>query len=183
MILQLTIPEDGREFEFDKHMLTTDMKAVLDAQKLCFAGTVSPDGKPNLSPKGVRIFDGTHLFICDMNSPNTVKNLRMNPFIELNVVDIISRRGYRFFGEASIHVDDEVYEKAARRVHDEGIPFKINSIILIRLLNISGLISPHYEFVTDEWEMRNIYKDKREKLDREFEKHLILQGSVYGKVR
>jgi hypothetical protein len=32
-------------------VLTEDMRAVIQAAHLCFAGTVSPDGKPNVSPK------------------------------------------------------------------------------------------------------------------------------------
>jgi Pyridoxamine 5'-phosphate oxidase len=32
--------------------LTADMRAVIQAAHLCFAATVSPDGKPNVSPKG-----------------------------------------------------------------------------------------------------------------------------------
>jgi len=28
------------------------MRAVIAAQRLCFAATVTPDGRPNLSPKG-----------------------------------------------------------------------------------------------------------------------------------
>ena len=163
-------------------MLTTDMKAVLNAQRLCYAATISPDGKPSVSPKGIRIFDDAHLFLCDMTSPNTVKNLRANPFIELNVVDIFSRRGYRFSGEASIHTDDALYETAKQRVHDEGIPFKINSIILVKLLKASELISPHYDFVHDEWEIRKIYKARREQLDKEFEKHIASHGPIHEKL-
>src|SRR5690349_1625177 len=36
----------------DNAMLTSDMRAVIRAAHLCFAATVTPDGQPNLSPKG-----------------------------------------------------------------------------------------------------------------------------------
>ena len=33
-------------------MLTADMRAVIQSAHLCFAATVTPDGRPNVSPKG-----------------------------------------------------------------------------------------------------------------------------------
>ena len=39
-------------------MLTPDMRAVIQAAHLCFAATVTPDGRPNVSPKGtIRVWD------------------------------------------------------------------------------------------------------------------------------
>ena len=52
--------------------LTADMRAVVQAAHLCFAATVTPDGKPNLSPKGtIRVWDDRHLFFLDLASPGT----------------------------------------------------------------------------------------------------------------
>ena len=37
------------------------MRAVIDAQRHCFAATVTRDGQPNLSPKGtIRVWDDDH---------------------------------------------------------------------------------------------------------------------------
>ena len=75
------------------------MRAVIAAQRLCFAATVTPDGRPNLSPKGtIRVWDDQHLFFCDIASPGTRANLLAHPWIEVNIVDTASRRGYRFLG-------------------------------------------------------------------------------------
>jgi len=44
-------------------MLTPDMRAVIKAAHLCFVATVTPEGRPNLSPKGtIRVWDDAHLF-------------------------------------------------------------------------------------------------------------------------
>lgn len=51
------------------------------------------------------------LFFADICSPQTVANLRSNPAIEVNVVDIFSRRGYRFRGAATVHEQDDVYRR------------------------------------------------------------------------
>ncbi len=71
------------------------MRRVVDEQRLSFVATVNPDGTPNLSPKGsIRVWDDHHLVFGDIRSPNTVRNLELNPATEINVVDPISRKGY-----------------------------------------------------------------------------------------
>ena len=38
--------------------------------RLCYVATVTPDGKPNLSPKGsLRVVDDDHLAFADIMSP------------------------------------------------------------------------------------------------------------------
>jgi len=80
-------------------ILTSDMRRVLEEQQLGFIATVCPDGTPNLSPKGTTtILDDDHLIFADVCSPNTISNLRQNPAVEINVVDTLLRKGYRFKG-------------------------------------------------------------------------------------
>lgn len=87
------------------HMvLTEDMKRLIGRARLAYVATVSSNGKPNLSPKGsIRALDDRRLGFADIESPGTVENLRRNPFIEINVVDPVLRRGYRFKGTAEVH--------------------------------------------------------------------------------
>jgi len=52
-----------------RNIIDEDMRAVIAAQRLCFAATVTPDGRPNLSPKGtIRVWDDEHLLFCDIAS-------------------------------------------------------------------------------------------------------------------
>ena len=92
-------------------MLTEDMKRVVREQRLGFVATVCPDGTPNLSPKGTtNVWDDDHLVFCDLNSPQTVANLRTKPAIEVNVVDPIARKGYRFKGSAEVLSEGALFE-------------------------------------------------------------------------
>ena len=92
--------------------LTEDMKRVVLEQRLGFVATVTPDGRPNLSPKGtLTVFDDEHLLFADVASPRTVANLGGSPFVEVNVVDPILRKGYRFKGTAEVHPDGDVFER------------------------------------------------------------------------
>src|SRR5437867_1563566 len=107
------------------------MLAVIAAQRLCFAATVTPECRPNLSPKGtVRAWDEHHLVFCDIASPGTRANLERNPWIELNVVDTTSRRGYRFLGRASLHHQDDVYRAAVGRItREEGAEYRVSAVV------------------------------------------------------
>src|SRR5436853_4281412 len=84
-------------------MLTADARRVVGEQQLGFVATVNADGTPNLSPKGtVAVLDDERLVFADIRSPRTIANLRHNPAIEINVVDPISRKGFRFRGRATL---------------------------------------------------------------------------------
>jgi predicted pyridoxine 5'-phosphate oxidase superfamily flavin-nucleotide-binding protein len=149
------------------------MRAVIQAAHLCFAATVSPDGMPNVSPKGtLRVWDERHLFFLDLASPGTRANLRVHPWMELNVVEQLSRRGYRFFGPATLHADGAVYEEAVRRVRGADAQPPVSGVVLLALERAAPLVSPGYWRVPDEPAMRALWRERRAELDREFEAYL-----------
>src|ERR1700748_2694446 len=83
--------------------LDADMKRVVAEQSLGFVATVCPDGTPSVSPKGtLAVWDDEHLVFLDLRSPGTMRNIASNPAMEVNVVDPILRKGYRFTGTATI---------------------------------------------------------------------------------
>jgi hypothetical protein len=43
-------------------MLDPDMRAIIEATHLCFVATVTPEGRPNLSPKGTIRVWATRIF-------------------------------------------------------------------------------------------------------------------------
>ena len=101
-------------------ILTEDMQRVVEFE-LGFIATVCPDGTPNLSPKGTTaVWDDDHLVFADIRSPGTVENLRTNPSIEINVVDGLVRKGYRFKGTATVHTDGEVFERGVKFYEARG---------------------------------------------------------------
>ncbi len=163
--------------------LDHDMLAVISAQRLCFAATVTPEGRPNLSPKGtIRAWDEHHLLFCDIASPGTRANLVKNPWIELNVVDTLSRRGYRFLGRGTVHRDDPVYHDAVARIgREEGASYPIEAVVLIEVERALPLLSPGYDHVPDEWAMRAQWRERRAALEQEFEEHIGRRGPEPGR--
>ncbi len=155
-------------------MISPDMRAVIEAAHLCFAATVTPIGEPNLSPKGtIRVWDDRHLFFLDIASPTTRDNVMSNPNIELNVVEQLSRRGYRFFGRATLHRADDVYAEAIERVFaEESASYPVNCVVLIAVERASALISPGYAHCDSEAAMRREWRERRHALDETFEHHV-----------
>jgi uncharacterized protein len=155
------------------------MRAVIEATHLCFAATVTPDGRPNLSPKGtIRVWDDSRLFFLDIASPGTRANLEHSPWMELNVVEPLSRRGYRFFGRAEAHAEgSELYTDALRRVYGDGEEsYPVSAVVVLEVERTAPLLSPAYWQVADENALRQMWRQRRVDLEREFEAHIESVG-------
>jgi uncharacterized protein len=139
-------------------ILTDDMQRVVREQRLGYIATVCPDGTPNLSPKGTTaIWDDDHLMFADIRSPQSVQNIEHNPSVEINVVDPLVRKGYRFKGRAVVHRSDDVFQRGVQMYRDAGATSEIRAVVLIRVERALPLISPAYdrgateEQVKDRW--------------------------------
>ena len=143
--------------------ITDDMKDIISRAILSFVATVNEDGTPNLSPKAsLKAHDGK-LFFANMASPNTIRNLRANPAIEINVVDVFSRRGYRFRGTAEIlppGTDD--YRAIAEWVWEiNGREYPVHQVVRIEVEDARPVLSPAYTFGdADEAQLRTAYMPK-----------------------
>ena len=152
--------------------LTADMKRVVTEQQLGFVATVTPDGRPNLSPKGTTAVAGDdRLVFADVASPGTVRNLRDNPNIEINVVDPIIRKGYRFRGTATVHGDGAAYDDGLALLRRRGSTLtgdRVRSIVVVEVIDAAPLTSPAYDHGASEqavatpWLARlaDLYRDR-----------------------
>lgn len=136
-------------------ILTEDMKRVVREQRLGYVATVCADGTPNLSPKGtVACWDDDHLIFADIASPGTTVNLRHNPAIEVNVVDPLVRKGYRFKGRANVLTEGPLFEQILAFYRQRGTANPIQAIVLIKVERALPLISPAYDLGATEEEVR-----------------------------
>ena len=137
--------------------LTPDMQRVVLEQSLGFVATVTRDGRPNLSPKATTtIWDDEHLMFADIASPGTVANLASNPNVEINVVDPIVRKGYRFSGVASVYTSGDMFEQGIAVLRARGFTTareRIRSIVRIEVTAAAAVISPAYDDGTSEAEI------------------------------
>jgi uncharacterized membrane protein YphA (DoxX/SURF4 family) len=126
--------------------LSDEMIRVVEEQRLGFVATVCPDGTPNLSPKGtVSVWDPDHLVFADICSPRTVANLRMQPAVEINVVDPIRRKGYRFKGAGQVVDRGPDYEAGVQFFRKRSVPNQIRSVVFVRVETGEALVSPVYD--------------------------------------
>ena len=127
-------------------VLSEDMQRVVAEQHLGYVATVCPDGTPNLSPKGsLAVWDDERLVFADIHSPGTVDNLHRNPAVAINVVDPLTRRGYRFKGTATIYEGGAMYESGLLFYAERGVRLPIRALVLIHVDRASTLISPAYD--------------------------------------
>ena len=136
-------------------MLNNDMKAIIAQANLSFVATVNADGSPNLSPKStLRPYDDTSLIFANLASPGTIENLRREPRVEVNCIDVFSRRGYRFTGSGTVHSPgDALYEEFKATMEQElGPDTRVHEAVLVKLEDVKPILSPAYdkEGVTEE---------------------------------
>jgi uncharacterized protein len=135
--------------------LTADMQRVLNEQRLGFVASVCEDGTPNLSPKGTTtVWDDEHIVFADICSPGTIANIGHHPIVEINVVDPVIRKGYRFKGSATIHQQGPIFEQGLAFYRQRGTMSPIRSIVLVQVERALPLISPAYDQGKTEEEIR-----------------------------
>jgi hypothetical protein len=138
-------------------MLLPEMVRILEKQRLGFVATVSADGKPNLSPKGTFVaIDNTTVAFGEIRSPNTLVNLKLSAFVEINFVDPLSRKGFRAGGTAAAYaVNTEGYLKYISLFYRwPTLSPRIRHIVVISIDEASYLTSPVYDDGASESELR-----------------------------
>jgi len=139
-------------------MLTPEMKRVIEEQRLGFVATVAPDGTPNVSPKGTFVvLDDRTIAFGDIRSPGTMRNLRVNPRIEVNFVDVFTRRGYRFAGLATLVERGDADFDALLVKLRSALSSRVRAIVTISVTRALPLTSPAYDDGKTEAELRRAW--------------------------
>ena len=141
-------------------ILTNEIKEFVKKTKLGFVATVCPDGTPNLSPKGTTtVWDDDHLVFADIHSPGTVNNLLTNPAVEINMVDVFTRKGYRFKGVAKVLSEGPLFENVISFYEKAGSKYPVKNIVLIKIGQILPIFSPVYDTGISEDEVIKKWSD------------------------
>ena len=145
--------------------ISADMEAIVRQAILSFVATVNEDGTPSLSPKASLTVRNGALYFADIASPKTIANLRRNPALEINVVDIFQRRGYRVTGRGLIlSPGDDEYTLIADWVRaTNGPEYPVDHVVRIEATSITPLLSPAHVYADpprEQDEIRNTYYEK-----------------------
>jgi predicted pyridoxine 5'-phosphate oxidase superfamily flavin-nucleotide-binding protein len=146
-------------------MLTSDMKRIIEEQRLGFVATAAADGTPNLSPKGTFVvLDDKTIGFGEIRSPGTVRNLRANPRVEVNFVDPFVRKGYRFAGTAIVvERGNGAFDALLGHFRGALVP-RMRAIVTIAVTKALPLTSPVYDDGTTEPEVRRAWTARFRKL-------------------
>ncbi len=150
-------------------VLTEEMRRLVREQRLGYVATISPDGSPNLSPKGsLTVWGEDRLVFADIESPHTIRNLATNPRLEVNVVDPFTRKGFRFRGQGSVMRSGDAYWKILEMYKAEGADVRrIRAVVVIDVAQAAPLVSPVYLTGLGEAEVRRLWEEYHVKsLDR-----------------
>lgn len=141
-------------------MLTPDMARLIREQKLGFVATTNADGTPNLSPKGTFVVvDDATIAFAEIRSPGTLRNLEANGAVEVNFVDVFTRRGCRVRGNARI-VRRAQADFAAWLAHFQEHPTlqpRARAVVVIAVTRAQPLVSPAYDDGSDEDALRRAW--------------------------
>jgi uncharacterized protein len=84
-------------------MINNDVKKHIDKSVLCWLATSNKHNQPNVSPKEIYTYkDHNTLLIANVASPNSISNIKENPNVCVNFVDIFVQKGYKLKGMASL---------------------------------------------------------------------------------
>ena len=149
--------------------LTAPMKRLIANYNAGAVGTINEDGTPAVSPKAtfVVIDDGCIAF-GNIRSPGTVTNIRSRPDVEVNFIDVLTRRAVRVRGRAEI-VDKE--SEAGRRLlpafQKHWAPYldRMQNFVSISITHAELILSPAYDVGHTAEELRRVNLDKLAGLD------------------
>lgn len=133
-------------------MMSDAIRREIDTERMAYVASVNDDGTPNLSPKAtLATVDGDEVAFCDIASPRTLANIAARPSVEVNVVDLIRRKGWRLAGAARVVDTGPEFERLAALFRGRGVNLDgagrqgpIRRFVVIRLAKVSPLISPAY---------------------------------------
>ena len=149
--------------------LTAPMKRLIANYNAGAVGTINEDGTPAVSPKAtfVVVDDGCIAF-GNIRSPGTVTNIRSRPDVEVNFIDVLTRRAVRVRGRAEI-VDKE--SEAGRRLlpafQAHWAPYldRMQNFVSISITHAELILSPAYDVGHTAEELRRVNLDKLAGLD------------------
>jgi uncharacterized protein len=146
-------------------MLTPDMRRIIAEQRLGFVATAAADGTPNVSPKGTFIVvDDKTIAFGEIRSPGTIRNLRVNPRIEVNFVDPFVRKGYRFAGTATVvERGNPDFDALVSRLQSPLGP-RMRAVVTIAVTKALSLTSPVYDDGATEVKIRRLWTARFRKL-------------------
>jgi predicted pyridoxine 5'-phosphate oxidase superfamily flavin-nucleotide-binding protein len=144
-------------------MLSEEMKSIIATYPLGFVASVNKDGTPNLSPKGTFVaMNDRQLVFGHIRSPGTIGNIAERPTIEINFLDVLSRKAVRVRGRAQMFVKSapEFAALFAALAGWKGYTEIMKAVVRVDIEKASLILSPAYDIGHTEAQLREQYRAK-----------------------
>lgn len=139
-------------------MITKSAKELIETWPLGFVASVDGEGRPNVSPKGTFVvLDDNTIAYADIRSPNTRANLVARPDVDVNFVDVLTRRGLHISGSARF------VSRASEEYQMLRAPFsrrwpelepQAEGLVLITVSACRPICTPAYDVGSEQDELR-----------------------------
>ena len=145
-------------------MLSQALQEFVNEWRLGHLATVGPEG-PNVSPKGTfQALDAGRIAFAEIRSPNTMANLALDARVEVNMVDVFSRKGARFRGEAVFHAMDSVEAASLQPrwvdLFGQQLIERSSGFVVIGVTSAKPLTTPAYDVGATEVALRRDYLER-----------------------
>lgn len=138
-------------------MITPEMRQLIERNTVGFVATVTPEGKPAVSPKGTSVvLDEKTMAIGELRSPGTLCNIRANPAVEINYLDVLSRKAVRLSGTARYveRATEEFVQLAPCFQAWSTLVPRLRGIFLVDVTAAQLILSPVYDIGAHEDDLR-----------------------------
>ena len=148
-------------------LITPQMKMIAKNHPVGMVATVNADGTPNVSPKGtMEVLDDHTLMFAEIASPTTLANLKERPAIEINFLDVLTRKCFRAKGTAEVvSKDSPSFDALFAHFEKWGdLANRVRHIIKVHVVKASVISSPIYDHGKTEESLKTHYIDHFQKL-------------------
>ena len=149
--------------------LTMPMKRLIENYNAGSVGTINDDGTPAVSPKATFVVvDEGCIAFGNIRSPGTVANVRLRPDVEVNFIDVLTRRAVRVKGRAAIvEKDSEEGRRLLPAFEEHWAPYlpHMQCFVSISVTHAELVLSPAYDIGHTADELRKVNLDKLAGID------------------
>ena len=129
--------------------LNKPMREIIGTYNAASVATVNADGTPSVSPKATFvILDDACIAFGNIRSPGTVANLAKRPAIELNFIDVLTRRAVRVTGTGAVHaMDSQAGQRLMPAFQAQWADYldSFESLVEISITRAELILSPAYD--------------------------------------
>ncbi len=154
-------------------MLTGEIKTLIENHSAGMVATVNSDGTPTVSPKATfLVLSDNQLVFSNIRSPNTVRNIKDRPNVEVCFIDLVLRKSARIIGRAKYIEINEAEPELIRKFEQAYGDYleAMSGFVLIDVMESELILSPAYDLGITENELR---ESNMKKLNSIYDRELL----------